>query len=853
MEQSNHVLGLKDIADKQNLWELLSRGAAIITPNNRLSGAILQDYFMYCNHPTVDKPVCLPYTTALTQTYQQLIFHRPEHTHPILINKSQCLHLWRKIIKSTASITYSDGLLHSITESWKHCEQWQISPEDPIFQYTPQTHQFQLWWQEFNVQLKKQHLIHEYQIISYVIKSKASLFPSHIIWACFDDFTPEQISLQNHIYSLGAEQFHYDLKENNTQSELLAAKDLNEEHQQLIAWLQLKLEEGKQRIGVVVPELQQRSQFIQRILQQHISPELFNLSLGQALSEFPLVSHALAWLNLHDNQLTLQQAVLLLQSPYTGYAKEEFIVRSQYLQDSSYLLNQTISLQRFIKELSSSAPKLAEQLKQLHPYPEKGSPQDWISCFEYRLNALGFPGDYGLNSENYQCINRFTSLFDEFRQLQVITPVMTKNEALEAFKQLAEHTIFQAQTTNAPIQISGLLEASGCEFDCLWVMGLTDQCLPQKTRLSPFIPHPLQRDLLMPHSVPERELKFARQTINRLKNGCSYAIFSYPRLQGDNPHLPSTLIAKLPKYQLIQILQEQQETVCIISEEETYIVPIGSDELISGGTALLANQAKCPFKAFAEQRLKAQPTEHASDGIDNKERGQIHHKVMELLWHQLKSQQHLLQLSQDALNQSIDQAIHIALSPLQTTHPDSFPDLIQSIEYSRIKKIVLSCLEWEKQRPSFSIEALEQSYSIHLSGIEFKVRVDRIDQVDGKKWIIDYKSSLPTSKPWNEERPKEPQLLLYALLDEHINALILMQLKSGKINCSGISENKQDIQGISSLKKEETWEDYRSYWSQQLSLLAEEFKQGLCLPNPVNLTVCKTCNFQNLCRFQANE
>src|SRR4029079_3574934 len=117
-----------------------------------------------------------------------------------------------------------------------------------------------------------------------------------------------------------------------------------------------------------------------------------------------------------------------------------------------------------------------------------------------------------------------------------ISATLNKKEALDALTHLIENTIFQAKKTNAPIQISGLLEASGCEFDSLWVMGLTDQCLPQNTRLSAFIPPQLQRELLMPHSLPARELQFAKQTLQRLQRGSDTTVFSYSKLQGDNPN-----------------------------------------------------------------------------------------------------------------------------------------------------------------------------------------------------------------------------------------------------------------------------------------------------------------------------
>ena len=298
------------------------------------------------------------------------------------------------------------------------------------------------------------------------------------------------------------------------------------------------------------------------------------------------------------------------------------------------------------------------------------------------------------------------------------------------------------------------------------------------------------------------------------------------------------------------LTSETLEPSPLITQEELYHVPLGSEELVSGGTALLANQAKCPFKAFAEHRLKAKPLQMTADGLDHKEKGQLIHKVMELLWTNLTSQERLLHCTESELDQLIEQTINTALVPVKQSHPDSFPNLIQEVEYIRLKRLVQASLEWEKTRPSFVITAIEQTYSVNLAGLDFRVRVDRLDQVANQKWVIDYKSTLPTSKPWNEERPKEPQLLLYALLDEEINTLLLLQLKTGKIICSGFSEEKQGIHGITSLKKEETWAECRKNWKEQLNLLAEEFQNGHCPPQPLSSSLCQQCSFQNLCRFQ---
>ena len=842
-----HVLN-----NKEQLFALLAEGAAVITPNNRLSDAITQQYFHTQNSNTVDKPICLPYGVALVKAYAQLNFTAPLETYPTLLNSNQCLYLWRKLIKSRADITYSEGLLQAVISAWERCELWQIASDDPSFQYTPQTRQFQQWWQSFNKELNKKNLIAECQLIPYLINAHSPLLSGPVVWVCFDDFTPQQSQLQQHLEHQGFPQYQYDLPTRVSNVKVLAANDEKEEYQQLISWLHLKIQEGSQRIGVVIPDLQQKSSAIRRLLAQHFDPAVFNVSLGQALNEFPLVAHALCWLNLDAQYVSAHQAALLLQSPYLGSAKEEFLARAEYLQNSVLLEDQNIPFAQFIKELETYTPKLAALIGQIRAYPKEASLHDWIQLFQQRLNILAFPGDYGLNSANYQCFSRFALLFDELRQLSLLCPHVTKTEALEMLGQLVENTIFQAQKTDSIIQISGLLEASGCEFDHLWMTGLTDQCLPQKVSLSAFIPPQLQRERHMPHSLPARELQFAKQTLNRLKQSANSVVFSYADFQGDTPNLPCSLITEHPAFiRLEQEAHPQQETQ-LINIEEHYLLPIKAEEQISGGTALLANQAKCPFKSFAEHRLRAKESSQTHDGLDAKTRGQIIHKVMELLWQKLQSQEALFTLDSASLEHHIDTAIHSALEPLSQQHPETFPELVRTVEYTRLKRLALSYLEWEKQRSPFTISALEQSFTINLAGLDFNVRVDRLDEVADKKWVIDYKSSLPSSRPWYEDRPKEPQLLLYALLDKEINALLLMQIKAGKIVCSGFSEEKQSVSGISSLKKEETWDDCRAHWHNQLTHLAQEFQEGHCAPQPAQLTICQQCSFQNLCRFQAN-
>ena len=839
------------MTSKAQLLELMRNGAKVITPNNRLANELLSDFIKANPYPVQDKPHCLPYSAFLQDSFKKAGYCSAQENQPLLLNSQQLSHLWRKILGNSANSMINEGLLQAVEEAWTRCQLWQIDFQDPAFSHTVQTRQFQLWALELQQELNRIGAITEDQLVNYLLSQEHQFEGDSLVWACFDDYTPQQLALQKQFTAQGHQLYHYDLCEQATELSCYAAKDENDEYQQLILWLKHRLAQAEQRIAVVVPNLQTESLRLQRLLQQHFSPSVFNISLGRSLSEYPLVAHALAWLNLDGKTLSTHQARLLLHSPYLAYSQAEMFARAQVLETSTVIQEFQFEQTAFIQELSHKAPKLGELLKGITNYPEEASLHEWIDLFTKRLSGFGFPGEYPLNSASYQCYQRFLNLLDEFKQLSLISSQLVKDEALKALKNLAKKAVFQPKKTEAKIQILGLLEASGCTFDSLWLTGLTDQCLPQKPKLSAFIPLSLQRDNNMPYASPARELQLAQKALTRLSFSSPNTVFSYPHLSEDRPNMPSPMLANLSPFSAYEIYPAKLGSA-LVKIEENYNLPLTEGEETTGGTALLANQAKCPFRAFAAHRLHVESASSCSDGPDAKERGKLIHKVMELLWQTLQNQQTLLTLSTNELDRQIEEAIQQALSPLIQRRTYSFSSLIQDVEFQRLKRLVHSLLDWERKRPPFEIEALEQAFNFKLAGIDFRVRVDRLDKLEGgKKWIIDYKSSLPQSLPWNEERPKEPQLLLYALLDETINGLLFTQLKTGEVKCRGICEEDQAVEGLSMIKKGLSWAECRQQWQKQLNELAEEFCQGHCPPQPSSASICSQCEFKSLCRFEA--
>lgn len=836
------------VLTKEALFAALAEGATVLTPNNRLSHQLLEDYFSQMNASVNSKPRCLPYQAFLQDRYKKARHLYANQTHPLLLTSAQQHHLWWQILSSHSNYTYNDGLQQEIEEAWTHCQQWNIHHQHPAFQQTPQTQQFQRWWCQFEKKLIEINAITTEQLTPHLLNYPDLFTSTPVVWACFDDFTPQQRLLQQGMDEQGSPQFIYDLEQKPNTSLLFAANDDEEEWLQMIGWLQQKLAAQESRIGIVIPDLKTQSHRVKRFLHRYIPAHQFNISLGQSLADFSMVAHALVWLNLDSYLLTHHQACLLLHSPYLAGSKSEFIARSDIMQNTRVLQEPRLSFHGWIDSLKNNTPILADCLMNLTEYPKEAPISTWAHLFKARLTHLGFPGEYPLDSVTYQCFQRFVLLFDEYLQLSVITPILKKEEALQAFMTLAKSTIFQSKTTKTPIQLLGLLEASGCTFDSVWICGLTNQCLPQKNRLSAFIPLELQRSLKMPHALPQRELQFAEQSLKRLRRGSQNSVFSYSRLTGDSPNLPSPLIVDLPPFVPLENTSPLHSSK-LMRHHEDYQLPFMQNESISGGTSLLANQAKCPFRAFAMHRLYAIAAPSLSDGPDASERGQLLHKIMELLWKAIGSQTQLLSLNESQLNQQVDAVIRVAMIPLAQENSQSFSSLVQEVEILRLTRLVHACLNWEKQRPPFIVEALEQEFVIPLAGIDFRVRIDRLDKTsEGSKWVIDYKSSLPPTKPWSEERPEAPQLLLYSLLDDEINTLLFIQLKSGQVVCSGISDDEIQLDGISRLKKDDTWTEKQHQWRQQLTCLAQEIQDGYCPPIPTKESTCQHCDVLYLCR-----
>ena len=197
-----------------------------------------------------------------------------------------------------------------------------------------------------------------------------------------------------------------------------------------------------------------------------------------------------------------------------------------------------------------------------------------------------------------------------------------------------------------------------------------------------------------------------------------------------------------------------------------------------------------------------------------------------------------------------------AIRDVQRHKPQHLGATLCQIEQERQCALIHQWLETEKTRAPFTVVAIEETYSTEFEGITLTIRIDRVDQLaDGRFLIIDYKTGESSVNAWKGERPKEPQLPLYALVypylqqqpqaysaEDQIAASAAHSSPIKGISFAQINVNHHGFKGlgdgdiaedIMSIDKNranlpQDWLSALAHWQSILSELLKEFAQGQC-------------------------
>jgi len=497
-------------------------------------------------------------------------------------------------------------------------------------------------------------------------------------------------------------------------------------------------------------------------------------------------------------------------------------------------------LRRFVHEL--------EQLPACQPASA------WSADFSRLLEAIGWPGERTLSSREYQVMEAWQGMLSNLASLDVSAMPMNFDEALSRLREIAAESTFQVENEGAPVQIMGLLEASGLRFDHLWVMGLHDDALPRAANPNPFLPISLQREHKLPHSSAERELEFANRLMERLLASAPDAVLSYPEVEGDRMLSPTPVAAGdwAPKTTdsapLNNWIARMRSGLRFEEFVDQVAPPVAAELMQPGGTSLFKDMAACPFRAFAKHRLGAKPMEATDLGLSYKDRGSGVHRALELIWNELGSQARLLELPPGELQELVARHVSSAVQRVGGS-------IGRKQEQRRLEKLLTAWLEIEKLRDPFVAHKPEEERLVTIGGLQVRMRIDRVDELDdGRQIILDYKTGQVKAAGWEGDRPDEPQLPLYCATSEGpIAGAAFVQIRTGELGFRGVTEDGVSLPRLKKMQLAPVpLAETIAEWRRVLERLAQNFREGLAEVDPKH-DACDYCGLRALCRIRELE
>jgi probable DNA repair protein len=495
------------------------------------------------------------------------------------------------------------------------------------------------------------------------------------------------------------------------------------------------------------------------------------------------------------------------------------------------------------------------------------------------LSAANWGAGQREDSTEFQTRAKWESALDELATLDFDGGRVTFEEALTSLEAIAQRTIFAPESRDAAVQVLGPLEAAGCRFDAVWFLRAGELSWPMATSTSPLLSWKLLRDLGMPGVDPAREMAFARSVTERIAESANTVVFSYAKQAAEEAgtQRPSAALSslKLEASPAVEFLAGGvvRELVAAEEVEDDVQLPALPDRVMRGGAALLAAQAACGFRAFAEHRLWSSEPESTELGMDARERGTVVHRVLELFWKNVKTQAELKNMTTHEREEALDWCIAQELQPAKNASETPWDLAYVDMERRRLHTLLGAWLALELERAPFAVKLSEKKFDdVQIGPLRLRVIVDRVDLVDDggreqgeeageqgeeatqpAEMIIDYKTGKAEPSDWLTDRPDAPQLPLYAMLSsaDRIAAVAFAKVRLGEeMSLHGFATSNELLTKPARLKEIGTLAAQIEDWRRVLTQLAEQFAAGDVRVRPKQYPkTCEYCAQRLVCRL----
>lgn len=882
----------------------LRTGVTVVTPNRRLAIALRREFDGIQENQGIaiwETADILPFPAFVERLYEDALYSGCVPELPLLLTSAQEQVLWEDAITRSntgATLLAVADAAKLAREAWQLAHAWHLIPRLTNFPLNEDCKAFQDWSRRYEQIAQHLRQIDHARLCDLVIglcEHVEVQKPERLVFYGFDIVTPQQAALLSKLGDTGCEVMlvrpQSQLRPPSGNVRRMACNDNGDEIRRAAVWARARLEaDDAARIGIVVPEFSRYRNAIMRIFGSVMEPDIqqllpggvrrtlpFNASLGMALSSYPLVRAAFLILELCGRAIEFERASLLLRSPFLGGGDTEMVNRAGLDVQLRKHAEPVITLERLLslverEHTSTSCPVLVQGLSALAEFRKAKlfgvqTPSALARAISEALRIVGFPGERDLDSSEYQTLEKWHKVLADFSALGRVVPRIGYSEGVLRLRHMTAETLFQPETPDVPIQILGVLEAAGIEFDHLWVMGLSDEVWPSQPNPNPFLPIELQRTEKLPRGSAVASLELARRLTDAWLSSPGEVILSHPRHSDDrDPRklAPSPLIANIADRELMLPARMDYRDLIHSARRLEYIkddkAPALDQILIVniGGTAVIKDHAACPFRALAVHRFGAEGIKTPHTGLDAMERGTLMHHVLAQIWRQLKTKSALDAIQDDKLEAILAGAAKEAITRIRRDHPAALTGRFATIEQRRLVRLAREWLNGEKKRSDFEVIAIEDKRRVEIGGLLLSTRLDRVDELrDGRRIIIDYKVRAPLVTTMLGERPEEPQLPLYLVTAEpDALAVAFAQVKMGNMRFAALAGGSDLLPGSKALSESRlgdqysSWEELVAGWRVDLAFIATSFSSGHAKVDPKKFPyTCRNCDLQSFCRI----
>ncbi|MFH1603507.1 MAG: PD-(D/E)XK nuclease family protein, partial [Pseudomonadota bacterium] len=562
------------------LAEGLTGGVTVVTPNRRLAQALAREFDSTQaaqGRSAWESADVLPYFAFVERCYEDALYSEFGRELPLLLTQAQAQALWEDAIEASA---WGGGALLALAQTaedarkaWELAYLWRIDGALGQFPGNEDAEAFAQWAADYRRRTTRERQIDAARLpdlVAGLLVGRALRKPGLLVAYAFDILPPQTRALFDACAASGTELRACHPAHREAGVLRCSFGSAREELDAAACWARARLERsGDVRIGIVVPDIEQRRKEVARVLARTLAPGCrlpgagkqslpFSISLGAPLTDYALVHAALALIELGGSQVDFALASRLLRSPFIAGAADEAMQRARLDARLRRRAPPQMSLARLLAEIGSAGvavPALVARLGAVFEHARaqlsgRKLAQEWAQQFAALLQAAGFPNGRTLDSAEFQTHEKWNAALAEFARLGRVMPAIGFRDAFARLRRLCAGILFQPEGGAAPIQVLGILESAGLEFDHLWISGLTDEAWPLAARPNPFIPPSLQKKAGVPEASAESALVLDRRITADWLTAASEVVLSHATRDEDRELAPSPLIAVLAEGRL---------------------------------------------------------------------------------------------------------------------------------------------------------------------------------------------------------------------------------------------------------------------------------------------------------------